>query len=106
MSDSSPHGVPVNHKEDDQSHLMALRNKVKGLNPERNKSQSTVSQDHLKCDCYRHIKDATDSEPLTVCLNLDESSSDPSHPSCIGFCGCSDVNSHHLPLTMEILKCH
>jgi hypothetical protein len=52
MIDTSRHGVPVNHKEVEQSHPMALQDKVKRLNPEEKKSQSTVSQDHVRCDFY------------------------------------------------------
>jgi hypothetical protein len=48
--DASPHGVPVNHKEDEQSHTMAVQDKVKWLNPEEKKSQFTVSQDRVRCD--------------------------------------------------------
>ena len=112
MIDASPHGVSVNHKEAEQSHLMALQDKVKWLNPEEKKSQSTVSQNHVRCDFYRHIKDVTGSEPLTVCLNLDESSNDSSYPSWIGYCGCSDAPSpsvkrtHHTPMTLKLQKCH
>lgn len=84
MTDASPHGVPVNHKEVEKSHLMALQDKVKRLNPEEKKLQSTVSQDHVRCDFYRHIKDVIVSELITVCLNLVESSNDSSYPSWIG----------------------
>lgn len=112
MTDASPHGVPVNHKEVEQLHLMAVQDKVKRLNPEEKKSHSTVSQDHVRCDFYRHIKDVTDSELLTVCLNLDENSNASSYPSWIGYCGCSDAPSpsvirpHHIQITLKLLKCH
>lgn len=112
MIDPSPHGVPVNHKEIERSHSMLLQDKVKRMNPEEKKSQSTVSQDHVRCDFYQHIKDVTGSEPLTVCLNLDESSNDSSYPSWIGYCEFSDAPSpsvkrtHHIQMTLKLLKCH
>jgi hypothetical protein len=52
MTETSPQGVPVNHKEVEQSHLLVVQDKVKRLNPEEKMSQSTVSQDHVRCDFY------------------------------------------------------
>lgn len=112
MSDTSPHGVPVNHKEVEESHLMAVQDKLKQLNPVEKEIQSTVSQDHVRCDFYRHIKDVIGSEPLTICLNLDESSNDSSYSGWIGYCGGSDAPSpsvnrtHHIQMTVEMLKYH
>lgn len=112
MTETSPQGVPVNHKEVEQSHLLVVQDKVKRLNPEEKMSQSTVSQDHVRCDFYWHIKNVTGSETLTVCLNLDESSNDSSYTSWIGYCGCSDAPSpfvkrtHHIQMTLKWLKCH
>jgi hypothetical protein len=63
MTDTSPHGVPVNHKEDEWLDSMVLQDRVKWLNPEGKKSQSTVSQNHVRCDFYQHIKDVTGSKP-------------------------------------------
>ena len=111
MTDASPRGVPANHKGVEQSHSLALQDKVKWLNPKEKESQSTVSQDHVRCDFYKHIKDVTGSEPLTVCLNLDECSNDSSYPSWIGYCGFSDAPSPsvegtcHIQMTLKLLKC-
>jgi hypothetical protein len=67
MSDTSPHGVSVTHKEIKQSHSMAVQDKEKQFNPEEEDSQSTVSQDHVRPDICRLIKDiVTGSESLTV----------------------------------------
>lgn len=45
MTDASPRGVPANHKGVEQSHSLALQDKVKWLNPKEKESQSTVNQE-------------------------------------------------------------
>lgn len=45
MSDTSPRGVPMDHKEVEQSHSKAVQDKEKQLNSEEKESHSTVNQE-------------------------------------------------------------